>query len=65
MNESTVDVVILPDGENLTKGRLNTLRRGFDHYWRFHAKPEDWAEWCPFCSAKLIGLEKDNDGGSK
>ena len=62
MNETTTDVVILPDGGKLTEGRLNTLKRGFDHYWRFHKNPGDWAEWCPICSAKLVERRKgEND----
>jgi len=41
---------ILPDGADLTKARQHVIETGYDHYWRFHDKPEDWVPFgCPIC----------------
>jgi phage FluMu protein Com len=40
----------LPDGDIVTKERLNTIRSGYDHYWRFHKTFKEWIEFgCPQC----------------
>ena len=42
----------LPDGEELTEARKNTLKRGYDHYWRSHDKESEWVNFCPICKSK-------------
>ncbi len=44
--------MILPDGEELTKARENTLSTGLDHYWRFHTDETEWINLCPVCKMK-------------
>ena len=54
--------MLLPDGEEFTEGRKNTLLRGYDHYWRFHKDEEQWIEFCPICELKHNNaLEMDAD----
>ncbi len=44
------EVVMLPDNTILTDARKMIIKYGYDHYFTFHNKAQEWANFgCPIC----------------